>query len=229
VHEEVNVEGTRLVVAAAREAGVHRMVHASSVIVYGVDSASPVVTESNPLDRSCRRCDRYVRTKVAAEDAARDEADGPPGPELVILRFGILYGYERPLDPGIVTIGAVRLTMGGGRNHLPFTHVDDAVNAVLLAATVDAAVGNAYNVVGEGEVTVRDAIRLVSREDGAGRRVVGVLRDEWSASRAPLCSPAHGSLNGTPLGLAAPCRHACRASSYAAPLGTSPTTREGSP
>jgi predicted dehydrogenase/nucleoside-diphosphate-sugar epimerase len=176
VHEEVNVEGTRLVVAAAREAGVRRVVHASSVIVYGVDPGSPVVTENNPLDRSCRGWDHYLRTKVAAEDAARDEADGPPGPELVILRFGILYGYERPLDPGIVTIGPVRLTMGGGRNHLPFTHVDDAVNAVLLGATVDAAVGNAYNVVGDGEVTVRDAIRLVGREDGAGRRVVGVPR-----------------------------------------------------
>jgi 2-alkyl-3-oxoalkanoate reductase len=176
VHEEVNVEGTRLVVAAAREAGVRRVVHASSVIVYGADPPSPVVTESNPLDRSRRRWDHYLRTKVAAEDAARDEADGPQGPELVILRFGILYGYERPLDPGIVTIGPVRLTMGGGRNHLPFTHVDDAVNAVLLAATVDAAVGNAYNVVGDSEVTVRDAIRLVAREDGAEPRVVGIPR-----------------------------------------------------
>jgi hypothetical protein len=29
-------------------------------------------------------------------------------------------------------------------------------------------VGNAYNVVGDGEVTVRDAIRLVGREDGPG-------------------------------------------------------------
>ena len=174
VHEEINVEGTRLVVAAARDASARRVVHSSSVIVYGADPATHIVTEQSPLDRGQGRWDHYLRTKVAAEDVARAEAGGVKGPELVILRFGILYGHERPLDPGIVTVGPARLTMGGGRNRLPFTHVDDAVDAVLLAATVDDAAGHVYNVVGDDDVTVRDAIRV--GDGGAGRRVIGIPR-----------------------------------------------------
>ena len=85
IHEEINVEGTRVVVAAARTAGARRLVHASSVIVYGAAPATQVVTEHSPLDRSNGRWDHYLRTKVAAEDAARrgarrSQSPGTGGP-----------------------------------------------------------------------------------------------------------------------------------------------------
>jgi len=176
VHEEINVGGTRLVVRAAADAGVRRVVHASSVIVYGASPSTDVVSEATALDRDAGRWDHYQRTKVAAEDVARAEAAAAQDLELVILRFGILYGHERPLEPGAVTIGQARLLMGGGRNRLPFTHVDDAVEAMLLAGTVDAAAGETYNVVGDVELRVREVVQLVG-VGGAGARPIGLPRN----------------------------------------------------
>ena len=176
VHEEINVAGTRLLMKEAAQAGVRRVVHASSVIVYGVRPGPDVVSEAAALDRGDRRWDHYLRTKVHGEDAARDETEAANGVELVILRLGILYGHERPLQPGIVTVGPLRLLMGDGRNHLPYLHVDDAVDAMLLAGTVDRAAGCTYNVIGETDLRVRDVTRLVATPETGGRRPVGIPR-----------------------------------------------------
>ena len=176
LHEEINVAGTRLLMKEAAQAGVRRVVHASSVIVYGVRPGRDVVSEATAMDRSERRWDHYLRTKVQGEDAAREETAAANGVELVILRLGILYGHERPLQPGIVTVGPLRLLMGDGRNHLPYLHVDDAVDAMLLAGTVERAAGRTYNVIGEAELRVRDVTRLVATPESGGRRPVGIPR-----------------------------------------------------
>ena len=50
LHEETNIRGTRAVLDAAREAGATRLVHVSSVVVYGLDAPSdPPLIESTPL------------------------------------------------------------------------------------------------------------------------------------------------------------------------------------
>ena len=70
-----NCTGTFVVYDAAREAGVRRIVLASSMAVYGVGADSEggwtTVTEDTP----CRPADAYGMTKVVAEDIARFHAD----------------------------------------------------------------------------------------------------------------------------------------------------------
>ena len=53
-----NVDGTAAVLAAAREAGVARLVNASSAAIYG-DRGDAPITESDPADPRCR-CRRFV-------------------------------------------------------------------------------------------------------------------------------------------------------------------------
>ena len=175
VHEEINVEATGLVVQAAGEAGARRVVHTSSVVVYGLAPPGGAADEETPLDRSVSRWDHYLRTKVAAEDLAREQAARFEGLELVIVRLGLLYGPDRPPAPGIAPVGPFHLLMGAGRNRLPYTHVDDAVDALLLAAIVDEAADQAYNVVGEVPLSVR---AIVSAGNGEIHRArsIGVPR-----------------------------------------------------
>ena len=178
VHEEINVEGSRLVVRAAGAARARRVIHCSSVIVYGVAPEAPVVTEDTALDRAAGRWDHYLRTKVAAEDAVRDEAAHLDDLDLVVLRLGILHGPGHAPDPAVVSLGRLQVLMGSGRNVLPYTHVDDAVDAMLLAAAVPEAGGNAFNIVGDVSAPVRAVARLVADPDGAGAgaRVIGLPR-----------------------------------------------------
>jgi nucleoside-diphosphate-sugar epimerase len=53
----------------------------------------------------------------------------------------------------------MQLTIGSARNHLPYTYVGNAVDCLLLSAICPAAVGEAYNVVDEPQVTAREMTR----------------------------------------------------------------------
>jgi nucleoside-diphosphate-sugar epimerase len=62
----------------------------------------------------------------------------------------------------------VCLLIGSGRNLLPFTYVGDVVDCLLLAAVSPGAIGQAYNVVDEPQVSVRDVI--LQRKEITGER-----------------------------------------------------------
>jgi dihydroflavonol-4-reductase len=69
--EAVNVAGTRNVVEACRRAGVHRLVHFSSIHALDQEPLSVPVDESRPFVTS-RRCPPYDRSKAAAETVVRE-------------------------------------------------------------------------------------------------------------------------------------------------------------
>lgn len=60
----------------------------------------------------------------------------------------------------------------GGGQLRDFTYVDDAVEALLLAAAKPAAVGQVYNLGGSGRISLRELAELVSAAAGGGRFVV---------------------------------------------------------
>lgn len=60
----------------------------------------------------------------------------------------------------------------GGRQLRDFTYVDDAVEALLLAAARPAAVGKVYNLGGSGRISLRELAALVIAAAGGGRCVV---------------------------------------------------------
>jgi 2-alkyl-3-oxoalkanoate reductase len=178
LHEETNIGGTRAVLGAARDAGARRLVHVSSVIVYGLDApSSRPLTESTPLPTGVDRWAFYQRSKLEAERALTNGA-AAAGPEIVVVRPGIIYGpgAEGPLKRGLVQLGSTRLTIGRGANHLPLTYVDNVVDGILLALVSPVAAGQAYNLVDEPQPRMRTAALRASDVVGEPTRLLPVPR-----------------------------------------------------
>lgn len=69
-------------------------------------------------------------------------------------------------------LGGGTFEVWGGRQLRDFTYVDDAVEALLLAAAKPAAVGQVYNLGGSGRISLRELAELVVAAAGQGRFVV---------------------------------------------------------
>lgn len=175
VQYDTNVRGTENLVRAAARVGVQHMVHTSSVAVYGLDDRPHAVDESEPLPTNPDRWAYYIRTKIEAEQVARAVAE-EHDVALSILRLGLLYGpgAARPVGRGLAQVGSWRLILGGGRNYLPYTYVDNAVDCMLLAAAKSRPGVEAYNVVDAPSVTVRDAAAKDGRLRGETVRLIPV-------------------------------------------------------
>ena len=176
LHEETNIRGTRTVLGAARDQGATRLVHVSSVVVYGLDAPSNrPLAESTPLPTGVDRWAFYQRSKLEAERALTNGA-AAAGPDVVVVRPGIIYGpgAEGPLKRGLVQLGSTRLTIGRGANHLPLTYVDNVVDGILLALVSPAAAGQAYNLVDEPQPQIRTAARRAAAVVGEPTRLFPV-------------------------------------------------------
>lgn len=131
--ERVNVDGTRSVLDAARQAGVRKLVHVSTEAVFLDGSPLVQLTESRELPDAPLL--GYPSTKAAAERlvlAANDQSLAT-----VIVRPRLIWGRNDPnILPRIVEAvdkGWLRLIDGG--TFLTSTcHVDNVVEGMLLAA-----------------------------------------------------------------------------------------------
>lgn len=154
--EAGTVWGTRNVVRACLEHGVGRLIHVSSLGV--LDHAGRVpgtsVTEGYAVEPRPDLRGTYTRTKLAAEqlvlDAIRDHAL-----PAVIIRPGQIFGpgAERATPNGAIALAGRWLAVGSGDRTLPLVYVDDVVDAILLAAESDSAVGSTFHVVDTEQVT----------------------------------------------------------------------------
>jgi nucleoside-diphosphate-sugar epimerase len=129
---EANVEGTRRVLTAARDAGVQKAVYVSTVAVVG-DTRGEVADERwsrvTPGFTSA-----YEQTKVEAHEVARAiAADGLP---LVTVQPGVVYGPGDTSELG----GLFDRHLNGKLPLVPFpemgitpVHRDDVATGVLLA------------------------------------------------------------------------------------------------
>jgi UDP-N-acetylglucosamine/UDP-N-acetylgalactosamine 4-epimerase len=169
---DVNVAGTANLFAAARDGGVRRVVYASSSSVYGDAASVPSREgeEGSPLSP-------YALSKAMGEALAAQFARCF-GQELVGLRYFNVYGpRQSPVGPYAAVVprflaaalaGAPMEIHGDGEQSRDFTHVDDAVEATLLAAAATAeACGRAFNVAGGERVTVNDLAARLAREAGS--------------------------------------------------------------
>ena len=163
---EANVTGTWRLLGACAEAGVRRLVLASTDQVYGPSPERPV-TEDRPIAPE----GPYAASKAAAELVAREF---PAGPEIVVARLVNLYGggdaHATRLVPG--TVGAILagrrpVIRGDGSAARDLLYVEDAVSALRVLAGAPA---GTYNV-GSGKATsVRDVVQTALRVAGSDLR-----------------------------------------------------------
>lgn len=164
VYQQVNVEGTRAVLAAALAMAQRpRVLHLSSPGVLGPTSREPA-----PEDAPMRPGNPYERSKAAAELLAVEFAK--QGLPVVVARPGFVYG---PGDHHVLGLfRAVKrglfFTIGGGRAVTQPTHVDDAV-AGMLECLRRGRPGRAYHLVGPRAVTFRELADTIAAALGVRR------------------------------------------------------------
>jgi nucleoside-diphosphate-sugar epimerase len=197
----VNVGGTENVMAAALRAGVERVVHISSLTVYGFPS-------DGDLDETAPRQYQgmnYADTKLDAERVALDyhRKHGLP---VSIIQPACVYG---PFG-GAWTTGVLDqlkndrvILVDGGQGLANPVYVDDVIQALLLAAIKQEAIGEAFLISDGQRVTWRQFYEQYARlVDGAEivsapaaelvaahnrqvkqRRKKGLLREAWDILR----------------------------------------------
>jgi nucleoside-diphosphate-sugar epimerase len=166
-----DIEGTRTLLAAARQEGVARFVHVSSTAVYGIPDHHPLL-ETDRL----QGVGPYGEAKIAAEEEClRARAQGMCVP---IIRPKSFIGPER--------LGVFALfydwaqdqrnfpMIGYGHNRYQLLDVEDLCEAIWLCLTLDARqVNDVFNIGAREFTTMREDYQAVLDCAGFGKRIVG--------------------------------------------------------
>jgi UDP-glucose 4-epimerase len=178
----VNLAGSRNVfeatVAAERP---RRLVYTSSVAAYGYHSDNSVpLTEDVPPRGSP---EHYYSEQKAACEAELAEITTGSSLEVFILRPCIVAGPKAPMLAEVMPWRHLPGAMQSAARALPLlkmpvpdpgfplqlVHHDDVAAAIALAATTDAPPG-AYNIAGDGEVSISDIVTALAPGAGSSRR-----------------------------------------------------------
>ena len=158
-----NVLGTRALLQGARDCGVRRFIHTStpSVVYNGRDLAN--ADELLPLTTSCPS--PYPLTKALAEREVL--AANSPAFRTVALRPHLIWGVGDPhLVPRVLArarAGRLRI-IGHGKNVVDMVHVENAVDAHLLAEAAlenKTAAGRAFFITNDEPVVLWDWINAL--------------------------------------------------------------------
>ena len=185
---QVNVVGTMNVLVAARDAGVERVVNASSSSVYGTVAYLPF-DEHHPL----RPVSPYGVSKLAAEHYCRVFTE-VYGISTISLRYFTVYGPRMRPDLAVPRFskrllrGIPPVIFGDGEQTRDYTFVDDIVeaNVRLLDPRVELK-GQAINIGSSQRISINDLVDvlrdLIGSEVNAEYedRAVGDARDTWAS------------------------------------------------
>jgi nucleoside-diphosphate-sugar epimerase len=156
---EVNVRGTEALLEAARQAGVRRFVHGSTIGVYG-DREGEISEDTPPAPDNI-----YGVTKLEAERHVLSRKVDLP---VVAIRISETYG---PGDRRLLKLfKAVKkgsfFNIGDGRNRHHPIYIDDLVDGLLLAAEHPAAAGELFVLPGRDIVTTNEMVAAVAAAVG---------------------------------------------------------------
>lgn len=138
VHDAVNVQGTKNLLAAAQAAGVKAFVYTSSAsVVLGPETELVNATEAWPLVTGAAQPEHYTSTKAYAEQAVL-AANRTPATFLTcaIRPAGIFGEGDIQLLPpmiGAYKKGQTKFQVGDNSNLFDFTYVENVAFAHLLA------------------------------------------------------------------------------------------------
>jgi UDP-N-acetylglucosamine 4-epimerase len=187
---QANVDGFMHVLLAAREAGLRRVVFASSSSVYGDHPAMPKVEDQigQPLSP-------YAATKRVDEIYA-GVWQRAYGLELIGLRYFNVFGRRQDPDGQYAAViprwiarlaaGERCVIFGDGSQSRDFCYVDNAVQANILAATTPerSATGHIYNVGCGDRTTLLELHRLLRERVALRRPAAERAAPEHAAPRA---------------------------------------------
>jgi UDP-glucose 4-epimerase len=185
----INADGTRNLLALARALGARRFVLASTVKAMGEGGFEP-----GDESAGCEPTTPYGKSKYEAELAVLAPDSGVPG---VALRLSMVYGGK---ERGNMTrmVDAVRrhrfppFPETGNRRSM--VHVDDVVEALVLASSHPAAVGETFIVTDGKFYSTREIYRIILR--ALGRKEPAVTPPLWFFRFAAKIGDLLGRLAG---------------------------------
>jgi 2-alkyl-3-oxoalkanoate reductase len=161
----VRLEGGRNLIAAARAAGVRRLVIQSIAFIYAPEGDWVKDEEARPFTDAPGRFNTGVEAMLAAERDAL-EASGLEG---LVLRYGFFYGPGTYYAPGGSQAEDVRRRrfpiVGKGSGVFSFIHIDDAASATVAA--LERGGPGVYNVVDDDPAPLREWLPLYADAIGA--------------------------------------------------------------
>lgn len=149
-----------LLEATLGNARLQRFVLVSSFSVYTNRQKSRRLDESCPIEEHPeRRGDAYCYAKVKQEQLVSEYAK-TSGIPYVVVRPGSVYGAGGSEITGRVGLGTSGLFLHlGGSNTIPFTHVENCADAIVLAGIVKGVDGEVFNVVDDNLPSSRYFLR----------------------------------------------------------------------
>lgn len=159
-----NVEGVRNMMEAAAAAGVQRVVHISTIAVYGYAQQIDL-SEDSPLTPGP---DPYSISKAEGESMVRQVGQAR-SLSFAILRPGMIYGPRSKAWTGRMFKLARRrpvIFLGNGRGSVPAIFIDDLLDLCIVAARHEAAHNQASNAASDPAPTWREYLGAYSRLAG---------------------------------------------------------------
>ncbi len=155
--EDINVAGTRNILAASAAAGIAHLMYTSSTTAYGFHPDNPVpLTEKSPLRGNADFT--YAKNKREIEALMQAFIDAHPDMAVTILRpcFVVGPGFDNPLAR---YLQKPVVLLPPETAPFQFVHEDDLIRAMILC--LEEMVGGIYNVAGEGTITFPEAVALL--------------------------------------------------------------------
>ncbi|MDD3654783.1 MAG: NAD-dependent epimerase/dehydratase family protein [Desulfotomaculaceae bacterium] len=164
IYTKINVEGTRNVMECALETGVSKVVHVSTVAVFGKPVDIPF-TEDSPVGPV--RFSEYAETKYLGELAAWElyEKKGLP---LVVVYPALVTGSGDPKAFGGYMFDFIKRRLPGivfNNSILTFVYVRDVAVAILKALEKENNIGEKY-IVGKFQHSYKELNRILSEISG---------------------------------------------------------------
>jgi UDP-glucose 4-epimerase len=168
---EVLVDGTYEIVEAAADAGVHKVVAASSASVYGLAEQFPTGEQHHPYANDTF----YGAAKTFNEGILRS-FHAMRGLDYVALRYFNVYGPRMDIH-GVYTEVLIRwmerieagqspLILGDGRQTMDFVFTEDIARANLLAASADVT-DDVFNIGSGTETSLTELAQALLRAMGS--------------------------------------------------------------
>ncbi|GAB4545272.1 MAG: SDR family NAD(P)-dependent oxidoreductase [Anaerolineae bacterium] len=186
-YDATNVGGTVAVMEAMRDAGVSRVVLASSGAIYGEQPHQPVREDMPPRPTS-----PYAVSKLAAEYYV-STIGSLWGIETVALRIFNAYGPGQSIPPSHAPVipqlmmqalgGGSLVIHGDGTQTRDFVFIDDVVEALVTAATARGIDQKVINVGLGQETSVNDLVRAIERTTGREVHTLHVASESGGVSR----------------------------------------------
>jgi dihydroflavonol-4-reductase len=177
IYSKVNIEGTRNVMEAALETEVKKVVHISTIAIFGNSKDSPITENSLP---GTIRYSRYAETKYQGEKIAWDLYEKKHLPLVVLYPVSVLGPGDTKATGQYIELLVKRKmpALAFTYSKLTFVNVKNVAEAIVKAIEKPNNIGEKY-IVGKEQLTVGELSKMIS--DLAGVPLPKIELPGWLA------------------------------------------------